>query len=234
MPILEAGPQNRPSAASLPNGNLTVHEPETPPAAVRNDVRVAPPVARAVQLALFLPLGIAAVPMLVYLLGVDFGPLEGFMAHWAFLILEVGAAVACLSRAALVREERRAWTMLGIGVALWALGDAYYRAVLYESEVPPVPSPADAFWLCFYPFAYTGIALLIRARARDVRATVWIDGLIAALAVAAVAAAVVFNAVLAGVGGEPLQTATSPGLPADGHAAAGVRRRSVRDHRVAA
>ena len=104
--------------------------------------------------------------------------------------------MACLWRAARVRAERLAWTLIGIGVLLWALGDAYYRVVLYDSESPPVPSPSDVLWMAFYPFAYAGIGLLIRERAREMRVTIWIDGLIAALAVAALAAAVVFQSVL--------------------------------------
>jgi two-component system cell cycle response regulator len=166
-----------------------------------------------VQLALFVALGIVSSAVLLYLLGVGFGPLDGFMARWAVLVLEMGGAVACIARAVLVRQERRAWAVLGAGMALWALGDAYYRAVLWDLESPPIPSPADALWLGFYPFAYAAIAILIHARARDVRATVWIDGLIAALAVAAVAAAVVFNAVLDSIGGAPIETATNLSYP---------------------
>jgi two-component system, cell cycle response regulator len=200
VPILEAVPQDAPRAASLAD-------------AVQHDGRDGRQALRATQLALFLPLGIVAFAIIVHILGVAFGPLEGFMDRWSFLVLEAGAAVACVARTVLVREERRAWAMLSVAVGLWALGDAYYRAVLYESETPPIPSVADGFWLAFYPFAYAGIALLIRTRARDVPATVWIDGLIAALAVAALGAAVVFNAVLAGIGGEPLETATGLAYP---------------------
>jgi diguanylate cyclase (GGDEF)-like protein len=159
--------------------------------------------------ALFVPLGIATVAVLASVMGASFGPLDPHMDRWGLLVLEMGGAVACFARVALVREERGAWTCIAIAVSLWALGDLYYRAILYNAEVFPVPSPSDAFWLAFYPPAYAGIALLIRARARKVSATVWIDGLIAALAVASVAAAVVFDQVLGSIGGDPLATATN-------------------------
>jgi signal transduction histidine kinase/ActR/RegA family two-component response regulator len=169
------------------------------------------------QVAIFIPFGAITVCLLAYLLGFSFGSLDAFMARWAGLVLEAGAAIACIARAALVRDERRAWTVIATGVTLWVLGDTYFRGVLFDFDSPPIPSLADGLWLTFYPFAYVGVALLIRARMRDVRATVWIDGLIGALAIAAVAAAVVFNAVTSHIGGAPLTTATNLTYPlADG------------------
>ena len=96
---------------------------------------------------------------------------------------------------------------------LWTLGDAYYRVVLYDMDTPPVPSPADVLWISFYLFAYTGIGLLIRERAGRMRVTVWIDGVIASLAVAALVAAVVFQAVLDSIGGTPISTAFDLSYP---------------------
>jgi diguanylate cyclase (GGDEF)-like protein len=168
---------------------------------------------RGIERALFLPLGAVAIALGAHLLGVGFGPLDGFFERWAFLVVELGASAVCLLRAVLVPEERRAWMLMGLGVTLWALGDLYYRVELIDLEAPPVPSIADAFWLACYPFFYAGIALLIRARAHGVRATVWIDGLIAALAVATLATAIVFNAVLGSIGGEPFATATNLAYP---------------------
>jgi two-component system cell cycle response regulator len=159
------------------------------------------------------PLVVVAVAIVASLLGVDFGPLNGSIGRYSPLVLEFAGAAACLSRAWRVREERTAWMLIGIAVLLWTIGDVYFRGVLFESESVPVPSPSDVFWIAFYPFAYAGIGLLIRQRARNMRSAVWIDGLIAALAVATVAAAVVFGAVLAGIGGAPLATATNLAYP---------------------
>jgi diguanylate cyclase (GGDEF)-like protein len=148
-----------------------------------------------------------------FLLGVSFGPLQPFMGRWSFLILEFAGAFACLWRAWRVRSERLAWSLIGIGLFLWALGDAYYRVVLYTMDTPPVPSPADVLWISFYLFAYAGIGLLIRERAGKMSVTVWIDGVIAALAVAALVAAVVFQAVLESIGGAPVSTAFDLSYP---------------------
>jgi len=107
-----------------------------------------------------------------FLLGADFGPVNPFMGRWSFLILEFAGAIACLWRAWHVQTERPAWSLIGIGLLLWTLGDAYYRAALYTMDTPPVPSPADVLWISFYAFAYAGIGLLIRARAGEMRVTV--------------------------------------------------------------
>jgi diguanylate cyclase (GGDEF)-like protein len=175
--------------------------------------QTAPRPARLVRYLLFTPLALVSAVVIVYLAGVDFGPFEPFMGRWAGLILEAGGAVACLARVALVRRERLAWSLLAAGVVLWVLGDTYCRAVLYTAETVQVPSLADAGWLSFFPFAYAAIFVLIRNRARHVRPTVLFDGLIAALAVAAAATAIVFNAVLSSIGGDPLATATNLAYP---------------------
>jgi diguanylate cyclase (GGDEF)-like protein len=59
-----------------------------------------------------------------------------------------------------------------------------------------IPSPADGFYLAFYPAAYAGLVLLVRHHVRRLPATVWMDGAIEALAVAAVATAVVSRPIL--------------------------------------
>ena len=54
----------------------------------------------------------------------------------------------------------------------------------------PFPGRADAFWLAGYPRACAGLALLLRARVRgSLGPTMWLDGAIAAAAVASLVAA---------------------------------------------
>ncbi len=62
---------------------------------------------------------------------------------------------------------------------------------------PPLPSLADALWLAFYPATYVAIVLLVRARVREFRASLWVDGLVGALAVAALGAALVVGPITA-------------------------------------
>ena len=58
-----------------------------------------------------------------------------------------------------------------------------------------------------------GVFDLVRARTRDVPITLWIDGTIAALAVTAVSAALVFETALDNVSGKPLEVATALANP---------------------
>lgn len=50
------------------------------------------------------------------------------------------------------------------------------------------PSPADPLLLGFYPMAYVSIVLLVRARVRRFHPSLWLDGLVAGLGVAALGA----------------------------------------------
>ena len=61
--------------------------------------------------------------------------------------------------------------------------------VLPTADVP-IPSVADPFYLAFYPVSYVALALLLRRRMQGFRGNLWLDGVIASLAVAAVGAAV--------------------------------------------
>jgi diguanylate cyclase len=158
-------------------------------------------------------LGAVTVLYLAYLAGLPVGAAEGVFDRWLGLAIEVGAALACVSRVVLVREERRIWALVALSVSLWALGDTYFRVALWELEVAPVPSLADLGWLAFYAPAYAAIALLVRARVSSVRATLWVDGVIGGLAVASITAAIIFDAVLGTVGGKPAVVATNLAYP---------------------
>jgi two-component system cell cycle response regulator len=94
------------------------------------------------------------------------------------------------------RAERRAWALIALAVAAWAVGNTYWTFALVDLESPPYPSVSDAFWLAFYPPVYLALILLVRARVVRYRSSLWVDGAIGALAVGAVATAAVFGHVL--------------------------------------
>ena len=146
------------------------------------------------------------------------GPLGGeavqdAFGRWAYDAIVLGAATAVLIRAAQVETERMAWLGLGIGMLLWALGQTYYSVVLYYADPAPFPSPSDALFLAFYPFTYFALVRLLRSRAHRVDSFAWVDGLIGALAVAALTAAAIFPPVLEALGGEALGVAVSLAYP---------------------
>jgi diguanylate cyclase (GGDEF)-like protein len=106
------------------------------------------------------------------------------------------AAISCLARAREAAADQLAWRLLGAGLLLWCAGDLYFTVVLQHLDDIPAPSPADAFYLAFYPFAFVAITLLARTRTRGVPPQLWADALVAALTVAALCAAVVLKPVV--------------------------------------
>ena len=77
----------------------------------------------------------------------------------------------------------------------------------------PAPSPADIGYLSFFPFAYAGIVMLVRNRVRKLTPAVWLDGITASLAIGAIGAAVVLQAVLSSARGSAAAVATNLAYP---------------------
>ena len=114
--------------------------------------------------------------------------------------LDVGAANAtaalagllCLLRAALVRSERAAWTVVGVSALLTGAGNLYFHfRVAPAVGYPPLqPSWADAAWLVGYPGAYVALLLMVRRRTTGLPHSVWLDGIVGLFAVGSIAVAV--------------------------------------------
>ncbi|MEK6276317.1 MAG: diguanylate cyclase [Actinomycetota bacterium] len=146
------------------------------------------------------------------LLGTE-GWIDGLFNDWIYNGLLLTSGICCLARALLVRAERLPWLLLGVALLLWTIGDLYYFFFLSGDETVPIPSVADSFYLAFYPVSYAALALLLRARMRGFRGNLALDGIIAALSVAALGAAVVFDEVLSTTGGASLVVATNLAYP---------------------
>ena len=125
----------------------------------------------------------------------------------------LGAGVACLVRASAFGAERRAWILIGIAILLWGAAEVYWAIFIEGNANAPYPSPADVGYLLFYPFAYAGLILLVRARAHEMNWRLWMDGAIAALGTAALGAAFIFDFVAGKTEGTPLQVATTLAYP---------------------
>ncbi|HEY8582568.1 MAG TPA: EAL domain-containing protein, partial [Capillimicrobium sp.] len=118
--------------------------------------------------------------------GLSLGP-AWVWADAAGIAVPALAAASIFSRAALVSAQRRAWLVLGAGVAcwtvamtLWALPFGHGRAL------------GDlVLFLGLYPCALAFLVLELRARSPRVAASVWLDALAGLLAVAAIGVGVV-------------------------------------------
>ena len=128
------------------------------------------------------------------------------------VVMGTGSAL-CVARGVLHRDERTAWLLIGGAFASWIAGEVYFTAVLWDDASPPVPSCADAGYLGLPPLLLAGLLSLLRSRMRSLPRTLWVDGVTAALAVSAVSAAVVVQAVLAGSEGTTLSVATNVAYP---------------------
>ena len=128
-------------------------------------------------------------------LGVTVPTAEGVWDN-AYSGVEFLAVALCALRAGRsARGERGAWVLFTLGLLGFAVGDVYYTVVLMGEASPPYPSLADAGYLSIYPAVYAGLVVLLRARAPRLSSTMWLDGLVCALAGAAVGAALVFGVV---------------------------------------
>ena len=133
--------------------------------------------------------------------------------EWLYNGLMLGAAFACVVRGIKVRTDRLSWLLLGTGLLSWSAGDLVFSLVLVDQFEVPVPSISDALYLAFYPAACAGLALLVRRNVQELHLSLWIDALMGALAVSAVATALLYDAVRVGVGGEAARIATTLAYP---------------------
>jgi two-component system cell cycle response regulator len=170
-------------------------------------------VARSLRIALAIVLlGGTALIALHYWLGIG-ASLRGTLSAVVYDAVVLGAGVACLVRASVFGRERAAWILIGAAILTWGAAEVYWSAVIENNPNAPYPSPADAGYLLFYPLAYAGLALLVRARAQEINWRLWLDGAIAALGTAALGAAFVFDFVAEKTEGTPVEIATTLAYP---------------------
>jgi diguanylate cyclase (GGDEF)-like protein/putative nucleotidyltransferase with HDIG domain len=143
------------------------------------------------------------------------GTAASIFENWVYDALLLGAAGSCLLRAAMFRRERLAWTLLGLALAVWTAGEIYYEVVLSSADSIPTPSPADAGYLLFYPIAYGGLIVLMRARISSFTIARRLDAVIVGAAVAALTAALALQPIVdaSTSSGDSLAVATNLAYP---------------------
>ena len=157
--------------------------------------------------------GLVVARALLHLIDPDPGDalaLADTVVHDALMVV---AAALCVRRARRGRDNRLAWACFGAALGTYAGGEIVWSALFGGRPDPPFPSIADVLWLAFYPFAYAGLVLLVRARVRAFSPALWLDGLVGGLALAALGAALVFQPILDSTGGSDMAVAVNLAYP---------------------
>ena len=137
------------------------------------------------------------------------GGLSAFFNVWVYDGLMVLACVIVGSHAYLVQRERVAWTVITLALGCWTFGEIWYAVFKPETY----PSMADAGFIAFYVLLYVGVVLLLRSRVRSIADTLWLDGITAAFAAAAIGAAILVDLVLENTEGSTSTVVTNLAYP---------------------
>jgi two-component system cell cycle response regulator len=160
---------------------------------------------------------LTALGVLAYAAHVGFGVgspgLDNFFQDWVYCGVSVGAGAMCVVRGLAVRRERAAWLVMGAGVFAWAGGDITWTVLLANDPNPPYPSISDFLYLAFYPASYASLLLVARSRTDSFRSSLWLDGAIAGLTVAAVIATLFFQPIVDATSGSPTEIAVNLAYP---------------------
>ena len=144
-----------------------------------------------------------AVSLVVRANGADTTLVDG----WGTSAYELLASCLVLLRAAVSPRDRRFCLALGVGMALWAIGDfAETYAGLHNPDLP-TPVLANYLWVGFFPVAYVGVMLLMRQEVRKFTAANYLDGVVATLTCAAAFAAFAFGGIRHAVGDDSVTVA---------------------------
>ena len=135
------------------------------------------------------------------LLGFGDAGLDEFFARRSTTASPSSAPCCASLRARSCAADRLAWAFLGAGLVAWSAGEIHWT-VVPDSADSTGPGLSDWLELSFYPASYLAIVLMVRARLRGASARLWLDGIVAALAAACVAAVFLFEPLI-GASAEP-------------------------------
>jgi diguanylate cyclase (GGDEF)-like protein len=132
---------------------------------------------------------------------------------WGAATFEIVVSVLALSRALTTSRDPAVPLALGTGMLMWALGDVVLTFMSQHGISTTSPSPADLFYLMFFPLAYLGLVRMVRREAIRMVPALWLDGGVAGLGAAALCGAFAFRGIEQLSGGGPGDVATNLAYP---------------------
>jgi diguanylate cyclase (GGDEF)-like protein len=132
---------------------------------------------------------------------------------WGSAAFEIVVSGLALLAGVMAKRRSTAPFALGTGMLMWALGDVVLTFESRHGADPASPSPADLFYLMFFPLAYLAIVLMVRREAIRIVPSLWLDGAIAGLGSAALCAAFAFHRIAEIAGGSAAAVATNLAYP---------------------
>jgi diguanylate cyclase (GGDEF)-like protein len=132
---------------------------------------------------------------------------------WGVDAFELVCGVLCVLGGRSRRSGSVVSFVLGVAVICWSLGDIALTIESLGGATPPAPSPADAFYLSFFPFSYVAVVLFVRGETRRLSSPNWLDGAVAGLGAGAVCAAFAFSSIVRSTHESVLATAVNLAYP---------------------
>lgn len=142
-------------------------------------------------------------------------PASGYLTSWDGWVSNIAATLPIVPVWLRVRHTARlqfAWKAMAAGIALNSIGNLVY--LFHDQNLNPIPSPSpsDVFYLLSYAGFIGGVAVMTQRSFGRGHASVRFDGMVAGLAIGAVAAMLWFEPVLK-VSGSALQVAVAMAYP---------------------
>jgi diguanylate cyclase (GGDEF)-like protein len=108
---------------------------------------------------------------------------------WVFNAVCLLSALLCARAASDQPGLVWAWRCVAAALAAMVAGSMYFSLVTVRMPVTPDFALGDACYLIAYPLSYVAVVLALRARVRRFLSSMWCDGVVTGLGVAAVLAA---------------------------------------------
>lgn len=155
---------------------------------------------KALQLSAFALVGIVLLLFLNAPLALTPDSLGAHLHKWGYVGGTALAALLIAARVALVPTDRMTWSLIAIGLGLFACGDIYYVTVIATSPDPPYPNLGDLMYLPGYVFFIAGVAVALATRLRQPSLGNWLDAAIGVTAVLTFGLAVLLEPIQASSG----------------------------------